>query len=79
MIGVQLDSTASISAEERKELYSEDVQIVSKDGKLFYLPPVDKVRAQNVAEEFYHGFGSVEAEDILKEHLTDDLYEILMK
>jgi len=45
MIGVQLNSTASISAEERKELYSEDVQIVSKDGKLFYLPPVDKVRA----------------------------------
>lgn len=32
-----------------------------------------------MAEKFYHGLGSVEAEDILKEHLTDDLYEILMK
>lgn len=31
-----------------------------------------------VAEEFYHGFGSVNADGILKEFLTDDLYEILM-
>ena len=35
--------------------------------------------AGGVAEEFYHGFGNIEAEDILKKYLTDDLYEILMK
>lgn len=34
--------------------------------------------AGGVAEEFYHGFGSVNADRILKEFLTDDLYEILM-
>ena len=34
--------------------------------------------AGGVAEEFYHGFGSVNADGILKEFLTDDLYEILM-
>ena len=35
--------------------------------------------AGGVAEEFYHGFGNVDAEGILKKYLTDDLYEILMK
>ena len=34
--------------------------------------------AGGVAEEFYHGFGSIDAEGILKEYLTDELYEILM-
>jgi ADP-ribosylglycohydrolase len=34
--------------------------------------------AGGVAEEFYHGFGSVDADKILKEYLTDELYEILM-
>lgn len=34
--------------------------------------------AGGVAEEFYHGFGSVNADGILKEFLTNDLYEILM-
>ena len=35
--------------------------------------------AGGVVEEFYHGFGDIDAEAILKNHLTDDLYEILMK
>ncbi len=35
--------------------------------------------AGGVAEEFYHGFGQIDAETILKEQLTEDLYEILMK
>lgn len=35
--------------------------------------------AGGVAEEFYHGFGDIDAEGILKKHLTDDLYEILMR
>ena len=35
--------------------------------------------AGGVAEEFYHGFGDIDAEAILKEYLSDDLYEILMK
>ena len=34
--------------------------------------------AGGVAEEFYHGFGSVNADAILKDFLTDDLFEILM-
>ena len=33
--------------------------------------------AGGVAEEFYHGFGDIPAENILKEYLTDDLYKIL--
>lgn len=33
--------------------------------------------AGGVAEEFYHGFGDVDAEGILKEYLTPDLYEIM--
>lgn len=33
--------------------------------------------AGGVAEEFYGGFGNVEAEKILKEYLTGELYEIL--
>ncbi len=35
--------------------------------------------AGGVAEEFYHGFGKIDAQTIFKEHLTDDLYEILMR
>ncbi len=35
--------------------------------------------AGGVAEEFYHGFGDIDAEGILKKHLTDDLYDILMR
>ena len=35
--------------------------------------------AGGVAEEFYHGFGDIDAEGKLKKHLTDDLYEILMR
>ena len=35
--------------------------------------------AGGVAEEFYHSFGDIDAEGILKKHLTDDLYEILMR
>lgn len=31
-----------------------------------------------VAEEFYGGFGDVEAEGILKEYLDDELMEILI-
>ena len=34
--------------------------------------------AGGVAEEFYGGFGDLDAEGILKKYLTDDLYEILM-
>ncbi len=34
--------------------------------------------AGGVAEEYYHGFGSVDAEGILKEYLSQELYEILM-
>ncbi len=34
--------------------------------------------AGGVAEEFYHGFGSVDAEPILKDYLNKELYEILM-
>ncbi|MCR5098266.1 MAG: ADP-ribosylglycohydrolase family protein [Lachnospiraceae bacterium] len=33
--------------------------------------------AGGVVEEFYKGFGDVDAEGILKEYLTDELYEIL--
>ena len=33
--------------------------------------------AGGVAEEFYHGFGDIDAEAILKEYMTDELYEIL--
>ncbi len=32
-----------------------------------------------VAEEFYHGFGDVDGDGILKKYLTGDLYEILIK
>ena len=35
--------------------------------------------AGGVAEEFYHGFGEIDGERILKNHLAADLYEILMK
>ena len=35
--------------------------------------------AGGVVEEFYHGFGDIDAEFILKNHLTEDLYEILMR
>lgn len=34
--------------------------------------------AGGVAEEFYHGFGSVDAEKILKKYLTEELYQILV-
>lgn len=33
--------------------------------------------AGGVAEEFYHGFGNVDAEGILKKYLTSELYKIL--
>ena len=33
--------------------------------------------AGGVAEEFYGGFGSVDAEGLLKKYLTKELYEIL--
>ena len=33
--------------------------------------------AGGVAEEFYHGFGDIDAEGILKKHLTDALFETL--
>ena len=33
--------------------------------------------AGGVAEEFYHGFGSVEADKILREYLPKELFEIL--
>lgn len=33
--------------------------------------------AGGVAEEFYGGFGDIAADDILKEQLTDELYEIM--
>ena len=35
--------------------------------------------AGGVAEEFYHGFGDIDAQGIFKKHLSDDLYEILMR
>ncbi len=35
--------------------------------------------AGGVCEEFYHGFGSVDGEGILKKYLDDELYGILMK
>jgi type I restriction enzyme M protein len=34
--------------------------------------------AGGVAEEFYGGFGDIDAEGILKEYLTPDLYVILV-
>ena len=34
--------------------------------------------AGGVAEEFYKGFGKVDAEGILKKYLTPELYEILI-
>ena len=34
--------------------------------------------AGGVAEEFYHGFGSVNDDGILKDFLAGDLYKILM-
>ena len=34
--------------------------------------------AGGVAEEFYGGFGDIDAEGLLKKYLTKDLYEILM-
>lgn len=34
--------------------------------------------AGGVAEEFYGGFGSIDAEGILKKYLTPELYEILI-
>ena len=33
--------------------------------------------AGGVAEEFYHGFGDIEADEILKKYLTEDLEGIL--
>ena len=34
--------------------------------------------AGGVAEEFYGGFGNIDAEGLLKKYLTPELYEILM-
>jgi hypothetical protein len=34
--------------------------------------------AGGVAEEFYGGFGDVDADGLLKKYLTPELYEILM-
>ncbi len=34
--------------------------------------------AGGVAEEFYGGFGDIDAEGIIKEYLTEELYDILM-
>ena len=34
--------------------------------------------AGGVAEEFYGGFGNVDADGLLKKYLTPELYEILM-
>ncbi|MCF0228476.1 MAG: ADP-ribosylglycohydrolase family protein [Parasporobacterium sp.] len=35
--------------------------------------------AGGVAEEYYHGFGNVDAEGILKKYVPEDLYEILVR
>ena len=35
--------------------------------------------AGGVAEEYYHGFGNIDADSILREYLTDDLWSILME
>lgn len=35
--------------------------------------------AGSVAEEFYGGFGEIDADDILKNYLSDELYEILIR
>lgn len=45
MIEVQLAGQESVHRAEKRELYSEDVQIISKDGKLYYLPPTSAVEA----------------------------------
>jgi len=42
MIGIQLSEDNGYSGRQKKELYNEDVQIISKGGKLFYLPPTSK-------------------------------------
>ncbi len=34
--------------------------------------------AGGVAEEFYGGFGDIDAEGLLKNYLTEELYEILI-
>ncbi len=34
--------------------------------------------AGGVAEEYYHSFGNIPADEILEEYLSDDLYEILV-
>lgn len=34
--------------------------------------------AGGVAEEFYHGFGDIDSEGILKKYLTDELYDIII-
>lgn len=44
MIGVQLAGQEGGRRQQKEELYSEDVQIISKGGKLYYLPPT-KVQA----------------------------------
>ena len=35
--------------------------------------------AGGVVEEYYHGFGNIDVDKIIKKYLTDDLYEILNK
>ena len=35
--------------------------------------------AGGVAEEYYHGFGNIDADKIIKKYLTKELYEILIK
>lgn len=35
--------------------------------------------AGGVVEEYYHGFGTIDVDKIIKKYLTDDLYEILNK
>lgn len=34
--------------------------------------------AGGVAEEYYHGFGDIEAENIINEHLTEELLSIML-
>ncbi|MCR4717753.1 MAG: hypothetical protein K5656_11305 [Lachnospiraceae bacterium] len=42
MIGMQLSGNND-SRRQKEELYNEDVQIISKGGKVYYLPPTSKV------------------------------------
>lgn len=66
---------------EIKRLYVKSWDYESFMRNIFSLPcDIDTFGAiaGGVAEEFYRGFGSVDAEKNLKEYLTSELYELLV-